>query len=171
MYMRPQAGIGMAVALMVLILVPLSGCIGPQEVAQRLLQRLEAEKRYEWRELLSDVQSFRFLDIVNTNAAKIERYPPLAVKEGTRYLHLHFNVSFSNLVNPEWRYVTTGYVNITIVDPAGVNRSRDFNALGMGNEYKEFFYFIDPLPGNWSITVTVRGIGEYTIFAQVYEPV
>lgn len=171
MCMRPQTGIGMAMALMVLVLIPLSGCIGPQEVAQRLMQRLETEKRYTWSETLSDVQSFRFLDIVNKDVAKIERYPPLTIHEDTRYLHLYFNVSFSNPVNPEWRYVTMGYANITITDPTGVNISRDFNALGTGNDYREFFYFVRPLVGNWHITVTVRGIGEYTIFAQVYEPV
>lgn len=154
---------------MVLVIIPLSGCIGPEEIAHRLLEKIETEEQYEWREVLNDVQTFRLLDIINENVAKIEDYPPLTVKKGSRYLHISFDVEFNKFVDSEWSYITAGYANITITDPTGVNTSREFSALGKGNEFNEFFYFPNPREGDWDLQIMVRGSGTYTVFAQAYE--
>ena len=167
--MHRQNGVMVIVTLMVLVIVPLSGCIGPEEIAHRLQEKLETDEQYEWKEVLDDVQTFRLLDIINENVAKIEEYPPLTVKQETRYLHINFDVEFNKLVDSEWSYITSGYANITITDPTGVNTSREFSALGKGNEFNEFFYFPNPQTGNWNLQIMVRGIGTYTVFAQVYE--
>jgi hypothetical protein len=169
--MYRQNGVLVIVTLMILVLIPLSGCIGPEEIAQRLQEKIETEEQYEWIEALYDVQTFRLLDIINQNVAKIEDYPPLTIKTGTQYLHISFTVEFTNLVDSEWSFITSGYANITLTDPSGTNTSREFSALGKGNEFSEFFYIANPTAGNWHIRIEVRGVGKYTVFAQTYEPV
>ena len=167
--MHRQNEVKVIVMLLVLVLVQLSGCIGPEKIANRLLDKLETEDRYEWIEVLNDVQTFRLLDIINENVAKIEDYPPITVNQGTRYLHINLDVTFNKLVESEWSYITSGYANITITDPTGSNTSREFSSLGKGNEFNEFLYFPNPQVGDWDLQVMVRGIGTYTVFAQTYE--
>jgi hypothetical protein len=154
-----------------LALIPLSGCIGPEEIAHRLQEKIETKEQYGWIEVLYDEQTFRLLDIINQNVAKVEEYPPMTITARTRYLHMSFNVEFNNLIDTEWSFITSGYANITLTNPAGVNTSREFSALGKGNEFSEFFYVIDPMAGDWSIRIVVRGAGTYNVFAQTYEPV
>ncbi|MEA2054158.1 MAG: hypothetical protein U9O96_03430 [Candidatus Thermoplasmatota archaeon] len=170
MSLRKRAVIPLMIAV-TLILVSLSGCIGPKKVFQKLLEKTGEKQKYEWNEKLEDEKSFKFIDALNKNLVKIEEYPPIMVKGNTRYMHVYVNVTFSDFVDPVWKYIVPGYANITITDPSGVNVSREYSAFGKENEYKDFFYFAEPQIGNWRITLKIRGSGNYKIFAEIYEPV
>lgn len=166
----PQGGVIVCLIIALVVLPALSGCIGPQEVAQRVMDRLEPEERYRWNEKLDGEEEFKILDTINENAAKVESYPLRPLEEEALFLHVYVDVNFSNVINKDWECLTTGYANITITKPSGVNQSRDYQVLGKDNTYNEFFYFPNPAVGNWTLTVTVRGSGHYRMFAEAYEP-
>ena len=165
-----QGGVVAFLIIAVVVLPALSGCIGPQEVVQRVLDRLEQEKEYQWNEKLDGQEDFNIIDTINENAAKVESYPLRPLKKGALFLHLYVDVNFSNIINKEWECLTTGYANITITKPSGENISHDYQVLGKDNTYNEFFYFPNPAVGNWTLTVKVRGSGYYRMFAEAYEP-
>ena len=169
MSVRKRAVIPLIVML-ILLLTSLSGCIGPRGISQKLVEKFGEKQRYEWDAKLEDKKSFNILDVINQNFAKVVNYPPIEVKPHTRYMHLYVHVNFSNLINQGWTSLTLGYVNITITNPSGLNTSREYSTLGKGNEYEDFFYFVEPQKGNWEVTLRVRGTGSYKIFAEVYEP-
>ncbi len=158
------------IVLVILLLASLSGCIGPEEVAQKLAEKFGEKQEYEWDKKLEDDKTFKVIDIINQNFAKVEEYPPITVKADTKYLHIYINVNFSNFIDSGWSFLILGYANITITNPFGVNMSREYSALGKGNEYKDFFYITEPQKGNWKITLKVRGTGNYKIFAEIYGP-
>jgi len=157
-------------AMLILLVASMSGCIGPEEISQKLVEKLGEKQKYQWNSKLEDEKTFKIIDVINQNFAKVEDYPPIGVNSGAKYMHVSIEVDFSNFINPGWASLTLGYVNITITDPYGVNTSREYSALGRGNEYEDFFYFTEPQKGNWKVTLRVRGTGSYKIFAEVYEP-
>lgn len=169
--MQASQGGGIVCLVIALLLLPvLSGCIGPQQVAQRVTDRLEPSKEYRWNEKLDGEEEFKILDTINENAAKVESYPLRPLEEGALFLHIYVNVTFSNILNTDWESLTTGYANVTITKPSGANESHDYKVLGKDNTYNEFFYFPNPAVGNWTLTVTVWGSGHYRMFAEAYEP-
>ena len=170
--MSSKKGIVISLTVMALLVLPsLSGCIGPKEMSEKLIEKFGEKQQYEWDKKLEDKRTFKIIDVINQNWAKVEEYPPVKVKAGTRYMHIYLAVNFSNIINPMWEWLTPGYANITITDPSGVNTSRDYTSLGKGNEYRDFFYIPNPQKGNWEITLKLRGTGDYKIFVEVYEPV
>jgi hypothetical protein len=164
-------GIVICLIAAIALLPALSGCIGPQEVAQRVLDRLEQEDEYRWNEKLDGSEEFKVIDTINEQVAKVETYPLRPLKRDALFLHLYVDVNFSNVINKDWECLTTGYANITITRPSGENITCDYHVLGKDNTYNEFFYFPHPAVGNWSLTVKVRGSGHYRMFAEAYEPV
>ena len=169
MSVRRRAVIPLIVVFMMLV-TPMSGCIGPKEISQKLMEKFGEKQKYAWNSRLEDEKTFKIIDVINENFAQVEDYPPIDVGKDVRYMHISVEVDFSNFINPGWSSLTLGYVNITITDPSGTNTSREYSALGKGNEYEDFFYFTEPLEGNWDITLRVRGTGSYKIFAETYEP-
>lgn len=167
----PHGGIIVCLIIAVVMLPAFSGCIGPQEVAQRVIDRLEPQEEYRWNEKLDGREDFKVIDTINENAAKVETYPLRPLEKGALFLHLYVDINFSNIINKEWECLTTGYANITITKPSGENESHDYHVLGKDNTYNEFFYFPNPAVGNWSLTVKMRGSGHYRMFAEAYEPV
>jgi len=158
------------IVMFIMFVTSMSGCIGPQEISQKLIEKFGEKQKYEWDSKLEDEKTFKIIDVINQNFAKVEDYPPIEVEKDARYMHISIEVDFSNFINPGWSSLTLGYVNITITDPSGTNMSREYSALGKGNEYEDFFYFTEPQEGNWNVTLRVRGTGSYKIFAEVYEP-
>ncbi len=170
--MRVTNMAAMACIILSFILLPaLSGCIGPREVAQRMMDRLEPEDEYRWQEKLDGREDFNLIDTINENAAKVETYPLRPLKKDALFLHLYVDINFSNVINKDWECLTTGYANITITKPNGENETYDYRVLGKDNTYNEFFYFPNPAVGNWTLTVKVRGSGYYRMYAEAYEPV
>ena len=170
MLFKKEAVISITIMVM-LLLTSLSGCIGPREISQKLMEKFGEKQQYEWDKKLDDEGTFKIIDILNQNWAKVEDYPPVKVEAGTKYMHIYLAVNFSNIVSLGWEWLTPGYANITITDPSGVNTSKEYTSLGKGNEYRDFFYIPNPQKGNWEITLKLWGTGDYKIFVELYEPV
>ena len=150
--------------------ISLSGCIGPKEISQKLVERFGKKEEYEWNRKLDVEQSFKVWDIINVYVAKVETYT-FVVSEKARYLHITIETTFSNVFNLDWECLNVGYVNLTITNPLGENMSKEYNTVGKDYRYKNFFYIAGPQPGTWEITIKVTGVGTFKLFAEAYEPV
>jgi len=160
------------VSIIIVILlssISLSGCIGPKEISQKLVERFGKKEKYEWNRKLDVEQSFKVWDIINVYVAKVETYT-FVVSEKARYLHITIETTFSNVFNLDWECLNIGYVNLTVTNPSGENMSKEYNTVGKDYRYKNFFYIAGPQPGTWEVTIKVTGVGTFKLFAEAYEP-
>ncbi|KAA0004049.1 MAG: hypothetical protein FE048_00295 [Thermoplasmata archaeon] len=160
---------GSIIILLLLSSVSLSGCIGPKEISQKLMEKFGKKEKYEWNKKLEVEQNFKVWDIINVYVAKVETYS-FVIAERTRYLHITIETTFSNVFNLDWECLNLGYVNMTVTDPFGENMSKEYSTVGKDYRYKNFIYITDPQPGTWKVTIKVTGVGTFKIFAEAYEP-
>ncbi len=160
--------LGSICIIVFLSFISLSGCIGPKEISQRLIERLGEKEKYEWNRKLDVEQSFKFLEMINLDWAKVETYS--FVTKGARYLHIAVETTFSNAFNLDWDALNLGSINVTVTDPSGESMSKEYSPFIKDPKYKNFFYIADPKTGTWTITIELTGVGTFRIFVEAYEP-
>ncbi|RLF51178.1 MAG: hypothetical protein DRN11_03250 [Thermoplasmata archaeon] len=146
----------------------LSGCVGPKEVYEKLVEFFKKPPQYEWIRVVKAEETFGWLDLVNRELAKVSEYP-FIIKNNTKYLHILIQVNFSNPISPKIDSFSQGYLNLTIVSPSG-NYTKSYCTTAKIKEYEDFLYFPKPQPGNWKIVVKIFGYGKYKLIAETYQP-
>lgn len=152
---------------LIFLLSLLSGCISTKQIQQKMEEFFKKEE-YEWVIKIDNSEDFGWFDMINWELAKVDKYP-FIVQNNTRYLHIFVEVNFSNPINPKYKKLSQGKVNITISSPEK-NYTKCYSTLGKSNKYEEFFNFASPYSGKWEIIIKVTGMGKYRLIVKTYQP-
>ncbi len=153
------------IATLLLILPLLSGCVGLKEVYEKLVEFFKKPIQYKWVVKVDREESFKWLDMINADLAKVSSYP-FFIKDGTKYLHIYIEVNFSNPLGIKG--LSQGKLNLTIVTPIK-NVSKSYCTTAKSKTYNDFIYFANPEEGEWELVIKLIGYGKYKIFVEAYE--
>jgi len=149
-------------ALALIATISFSGCIDVSNF-------LRKEGRYEWITVVDAEDDFKWVDIINPEIAKNVSMP-IIVKEKTKYLHITVSVNFSNPLSSDVQLFSQGSLNLFILTPSE-EINKNYTTTAKSRSYEEYFYFADPLPGEWDIILKLIGYGKYRIFVEAYQQV
>ena len=154
------------IAIALIINILLCGCISAGEIYEKMSDFFKKGEKYEWVTIANMKEEFKWVDILNPEIAKNVSIPVI-VREKTKYLHIIIEVNFSNPVYSDVQFLSQGKLNLTILTPSE-KIEKDYCTTAKSRSYEEYFYFEEPLPGEWNIILKLIGYGEYRIFIEAY---
>jgi hypothetical protein len=154
---------------MVAILPVLSGCV-VVDFFENVESVIEGPQEYAWQTMTIE-ERFGWFDMVNEELSKVVEYP-IYVRNGTRFLNLYVQVTFSNPLSPDLTFLSQGNLNMTVAPPSGDEITETYCTT---TKYRTFEWHnnfeTSGSTEEWSIALRMVGYGNYKIVAKTYEPV
>lgn len=154
------------IAIAVMLNISLCGCISTGEIYGKISDLFKKPEKYEWLTIVDLKDEFKWIDILNPDVAKNVSIP-IIVSEKTKYLHISIEVNFSNPLSSDIQFLSQGNLNLTILTPSE-EINKEYCTTAKSRSYEEYFYFEEPLLGEWDIILRLVGCGEYKIFIEAF---